>query len=222
MDSNENQTVIRPELLRDQVYKLLRDQILSGELAPDTHLVEIEVANKLNVSRTPVREAIQRLKVEGLVYSSKGKRFRVVSSNKTSMGDALEIRKLIEGYAARRAAINASNEQIEKLFQLCDEEITCLNNSDSEECFPKLSELNSKIHNLIFECANNLTLLIVVEQVLSRLALKLYALGSPHHLKQFAESHRRMALAISNHDADGAESEALFHINLMQEILSNK
>jgi len=221
MENKTNQTVIRLELLRDQVYKFLRDQILNGEIPPGTPLVEVDIAKKLNVSRTPVREAIQHLKVEGLVYSSKGRRLRVVSSNKSSIEDALEIRKLIEGYASRKAAINANHEQIDQLFLLCNEEKMCLDNFHSEECLSKLSELNLRFHNLIFECANNQTLITIVEQVLSRLALKLYALGSPDHLRQFAESHQRMVLAISKHDADAAEKEAHFHINLMQEILSN-
>ena len=82
--------------LRDVVFKTLRQAILLGELKPGERLMEIQLANKLGVSRTPIREAIRKLELEGLVLMIPRKGAEVAEIKEKSLRDVLEVRKALE------------------------------------------------------------------------------------------------------------------------------
>jgi len=111
--------LIRHALLRDQVYNLLRTQVLDGTLPPGSRLVEDELAERLGASRTPVREAMHRLMVEGLVVASKGRGLEVADVGPQELKEAIEIRLLLEKYAIGFAARLAAPEEIEQLRETC-------------------------------------------------------------------------------------------------------
>src|SRR5512138_187736 len=119
--------LIRSVLLRDQVYNLLRTRMLKGVFPPGYRLVEDELAEQLEVSRTPIREAIHRLMVEGLVVASKGRGLEVANVAHQDLMDAIDIRLLLEKYASRLAARLATTEEISKLKLICTQEQQCLN-----------------------------------------------------------------------------------------------
>lgn len=101
--------------LRDVVFNTLRRAILRGELKPGERLMEIQLANKLGVSRTPIREAIRKLELEGLVLMIPRKGAEVAEITRKNMMDVLEVRKALEELAAELACERIGKEQIAEM-----------------------------------------------------------------------------------------------------------
>lgn len=107
--------------LRDVVFNTLRKAILTGELKPGERLMEIHLANKLGVSRTPIREAIRKLELEGLVIMIPRRGAEVAQITEKSLKDVLEVRRALDALCAELACDRISGEETEKLKQACDE-----------------------------------------------------------------------------------------------------
>src|SRR5574344_435999 len=101
--------------LRDVVFNTLRQAILKGELKPGERLMEIQLANKLGVSRTPIREAIRKLELEGLVLMIPRKGAEVAQITEKSLRDVLEVRKALEQLAVSLSCDRIKEEEIEEL-----------------------------------------------------------------------------------------------------------
>ena len=100
--------------LRDVVFNTLRQAILRGELKPGERLMEIQLANKLGVSRTPIREAIRKLELEGLVLMIPRKGAEVAEITEKSLKDVLEVRRALEELAVEIACEKMTAQQIEE------------------------------------------------------------------------------------------------------------
>ena len=100
--------------LRDVVFNTLRQAILRGELKPGERLMEIQLANKLGVSRTPIREAIRKLELEGLVLMIPRKGAEVAEITEKSLRDVLEVRRALEELAVQLACEKITKEEIIK------------------------------------------------------------------------------------------------------------
>ena len=101
--------------LRDVVFNTLRQAILRGEFKPGERLMEIQLANKLGVSRTPIREAIRKLELEGLVIMIPRKGAEVADITEKSLRDVLEVRKALEELAVQLACEKITQEELEEL-----------------------------------------------------------------------------------------------------------
>ena len=107
--------------LRDVVFNTLRQAILRGELKPGERLMEIQLANKLGVSRTPIREAIRKLELEGLVLMIPRKGAEVAEITEKNLRDVLEVRKALEELAVKLACDRMTDEQMDKLKKAAKE-----------------------------------------------------------------------------------------------------
>ena len=105
--------------IADQIFEQLEREILSGKYPRNTVLSELGLSKELGVSRTPVREAIRRLEQEDILEES-GKGMVVVGITADDMRDMFEIRLRIEGEAARRAALNISDDRLRALREILD------------------------------------------------------------------------------------------------------
>ena len=103
--------------LRDVVFNTLRQAILRGELKPGERLMEIQLANKLGVSRTPIREAIRKLELEGLVLMIPRKGAEVAQITEKNMQDVLEVRKALEELSVQLACERITPEQVEDFLK---------------------------------------------------------------------------------------------------------
>ena len=101
--------------LRDVVFNTLRQAILRGELKPGERLLEIHLANKLGVSRTPIREAIRKLELENLVIMVPRKGAVVAEITEKSLRDVLEVRRALEALAVQLACEKILDSEIEEL-----------------------------------------------------------------------------------------------------------
>ena len=106
--------------LRDVVFNTLRKAILTGELKPGERLMEIHLANRLGVSRTPIREAIRKLELEGLVIMIPRRGAEVAQITEKSLKDVLEVRRALDALCAELACDRISDEEKERLRQACN------------------------------------------------------------------------------------------------------
>ena len=103
--------------LRDVVFNTLREAILKGDLKPGERLMELQLAAKLGVSRTPIREAIRKLELEGLVLMIPRKGAEVAKISEKSLRDVLEVRRSLEELAIELACQRMTDEEIDQLEQ---------------------------------------------------------------------------------------------------------
>lgn len=147
--------------LRDMVYFELKDAIMRGELAPGLRLMEIPIAEKLGVSRTPVREAIKRLEEDGLVIITPGCGAKVSGIRGKDVTDALEVRIVVETMAVRLAAKNIGAKQIDELKSINNE----MRRAVREKNTAAFSLSDSRLHRAICEAAGNKVLLKVMHEL---------------------------------------------------------
>ena len=122
--------------LRDVVFQTLRRAIITGEIAPGERLMEISLANQLGVSRTPVREAIRKLELEGLVVMIPRKGAQVAKITEDDLRDVIEIRSALEEFATTLACERITEEQKDELTKV-------------HEAFKKCVESNADILEII-------------------------------------------------------------------------
>lgn len=137
--------------LRGRVFHKIREDILRGRYKQNEALIELKISDELGVSRTPVREAIRQLELEGLVTSIPNKGAVVTGINSKDIEDIYIIRSLIEGLSAKWAAQNITQDQIEEL-----EEIIFLSEFHlSKNHLEQLYELDNRFHEKLYDISNS-------------------------------------------------------------------
>ena len=138
----------------DELYSWLREAIIAGELRPSERLVETVLADLASVSRTPVREALHRLEVDGLVSDGAGG-LEVNGFSLDELADLCAVRETLEGMASELAAITRSPLELETLRQINQEEEELLHSDSSEQLLLKRVELNHLFHQTIWRASRN-------------------------------------------------------------------
>ena len=204
--------------LRDVVFNTLRQAILTGELKPGERLMEIHLANKLGVSRTPIREAIRKLELEGLVKIIPNKGAYVTGITPKDVQDIYMIRSILEGMCARWATEHITPEQIEQL-----EEIVLLSEfhlKKDKDKVVQVSDLDGKFHHVLYEASNSR----IMEHTLSDFhkyvkMARMLSVGAKNRAEKSIEEHKAILEAIKKGDADEAERLANLHIMHVMENL---
>ena len=195
--------------LRDVVFKTLRQAILTGELKPGERLMEIHLANKLGVSRTPIREAIRQLELEGLVIMVPRKGAQVASITEKSLTDVLEVRLALEKLAVELACKRISYEQKEILKEKMLEFEQLAGTDDAS----LIARADVAFHDAIFESTGNMRL----GQMVNNLAEQMYRYRFEYikdrsgHEKLVSE-HRLIYDAIIRADIEEATKQISVHI----------
>ena len=140
--------------LRDVVFNTLRQAILKGELKPGERLMEIALADKLGVSRTPIREALRKLEQEGLVVMIPRRGAQVADITEKDLNDVLEVRIALENLSIEKACKRMTDEQIKKLGLAARE----FERTIAEDNLVKLAEADVAFHEIIYQAADNVTL----------------------------------------------------------------
>ncbi len=137
--------------LRNVVFNTLRDAILKGDLQPGERLMEIHLAKKLGVSRTPVREAIRMLEREGLAVTYPRRGAQVAKMTEKDLDDVLEIREVLDTLAVSLACNNMNEDAINRLERACREFENATKGNDIREVVRR----DEDFHNVIYEASNN-------------------------------------------------------------------
>lgn len=192
--------------LTNDVHTRLRGEIMRGELKPHQTLVEVELAARLGVSRTPIRESLQRLRSEGLVVSER-RRWVVYAHTRREIEEIFEVRMALEGYAARLACARASDAQKEEI------EAIFLNRNDDDLSVPEFVKLNSIFHAAIVRSSGNLELESLVSRNLAYgFNVRLSATYSRADIHLENDEHRKLAGYLVQGADHAAEQLARDHI----------
>lgn len=208
------QAVKRSQSLQEQAYQLLREKILAGELAANERLIEQRLAEQLQVSRTPVREAMRQLQREGLVIADSGGGLRVA---RISVEDAMQLydcRIALEQLAVVGACEHASVLQLQALESCLVVAEELVQASIAEENSTQLLEIDYRFHRLIAEGSGNRWLLTLLDQVFDKMSL-LRAQTTRHNpqVLEIRSEHRQIYTAIADRNPQSATQAIRTHLN---------
>ena len=199
--------VPKSRLTADDVYEILHTRILNGALKPGQKLRELELAESIGVSRTPVREAFHRLKGDGLLTQEPNKGAVVRQLDYQSISELYKIREVLEGTAASLSAQNMSQVELKALYDLVNLQDAA--KSDASEA----SRLNKIFHKTLCQSARNRYLVEMIDGLdLSMALLGRSTLDLKSRQSTAVEEHREILNAISDRDSDKAEEAARKHI----------
>ena len=172
--------------LRDVVFKTLRQAILKGELEPGERLMEIQLAERLGVSRTPIREAIRKLELEGLVLMIPRRGAEVAKISEKNLRDVLEVRRSLEELAIDLACQRIQEEELEKLREAQKEFAAAIAAGDAME----IAQTDEKFHEIIYSGTGNQKLM----QILSNLREQMYR----YRLEYIKDANKRQILLVEH------------------------
>lgn len=196
--------------------ELIREAIVDGRLEPGMRLKEEELARELGISRTPIREALLMLQAEGLVDAIPNRGAMVRVHTAEDLDDLYQLRALLEGYAARRAAIRISEEQLEELRASCER----FDALDPEQDLRELVRENMVFHSAILEIAGSTRLESMVRRVIELpLVYKSYIWYSPDQKRISGHYHRQIVTALGGRDSERAELIMKEHIFEARDLL---
>jgi DNA-binding GntR family transcriptional regulator len=202
VDDRDEQDLSRAEL----AYKRLREGIRAGEFRPGQRLREAELATRLNVSRTPVREAIRRLASDGLIEVAPSRGMMIINLEKQQVRELYALRETLEGAAARMAAQHASPAEIETMHELLDA-------GRAAEEPREIARLNLLFHRAIQDAAHNRYLGQALVQLSDSLALLPGTTFEVPGRPEVAHAeHMAVVAAIESRAPEKAEELARHHI----------
>lgn len=204
----------------EAVYRQLLHLIFSKQLKPGQRLPEVLLAEQLNVSRTPVREALRRLANEGLVVLMPNVGASIVTPTRPEMVDTYEVRNALECLAVRKAAEKITRVQLARLEEKIAEEEEVFARRDLEAYI----EVNNAFHRIIAEAGGNLILADTIENYLARTFVYMVFFESffDFDTNPSLEEHRAIMAALKAGDAETAVSLMNRHIRQATEDLSRK
>ncbi|RKD31998.1 GntR family transcriptional regulator [Lacrimispora algidixylanolytica] len=172
--------------LRDVVFNTLRQAILKGELAPGERLMEIQLADRLGVSRTPIREAIRKLELEGLVLMIPRKGAEVAKISEKSLRDVLEVRRSLEELAIELACQRMLPDAVDELEQRQEEFKNAVLNGNPME----IAETDEAYHDVIYKGTCNDRLI----QMINNLREQMYR----YRLEYIKDKDKRQILLLEH------------------------
>lgn len=206
--------------LRGKIFNILRQQILDGKYLPGDSLIETKLAEELGVSRTPIREAIRQLELEGLVDSIPNKGVIVRGISEKDIEDIYTIRNVLEGLAARWAVEKIDDEELEELkdsFELME---FYSNKGDIEQ----VAKLNTKFHEVIFRATKSSVLQHILTDFQYYVQWARYeSLKTPGRAQEALEEHRKILEAFMARDYENSEKTVTQHIiNSSRNLMNRK
>lgn len=205
--------------LRDVVFNTLRNAILTGELSPGERLMEIKLADKLGVSRTPIREAIRKLELEGLVVNTPRKGAEVANISAEDLRDVLEVRRSLEVLAIRLAC----DKMTEETLELLHENIDAFKHSIDAKATSDIASVDVSFHDIIYKSTGNNRLI----QILNNISEQMYRyrfeyIKNKEAWNRLVEEHMNIYEAIKNRDKDLAVKSILLHIDNQERDIRKK
>lgn len=196
--------------LRDVVFNTLRQAILTGELKPGERLMEIHLANRLGVSRTPIREAIRKLELEGLVTMIPRRGAEVAQITEKSMNDVLEVRRAMDALCVELACERISPEELDSLKRACEGFEQAVKTKDVK----KIAQADVALHDIIVKATGNQRLV----QLVNNLSEQMYRyrfeyIKDTSQHSRLIEEHRIIYESIVKKDKETASQAAKMHID---------
>ncbi|MDO4649425.1 MAG: GntR family transcriptional regulator [Eubacteriales bacterium] len=195
--------------LRDVVFKTLRKAILKGELKPGERLMELALAERLGVSRTPIREAMRKLELEGLVVMVPRRGAQVARITEKDLNDVLEVRIALENVAIEKACTLMTDEELRHLWVASKNFEKSIDEGDPV----RLAEADAAFHQIIYNASDNTKLI----QVLNNMREQIYRyrveyLKEEEPRQQLLAEHQRLVEAIRSRNVEEARKISYDHL----------
>lgn len=196
--------------LRDVVFNTLRRAILKGQLKPGERLMEVHLANRLGVSRTPIREAIRKLELEGLVIMIPRRGAEVARITEKSLKDVLEVRRALDVLSAELACQRINEEGIGRLWTAYQEFKKAAKGKDAAV----IAQADVIFHDIIVEAVGNLRL----QQLVNNLSEQMYRyrfvyINEEEQHDNLVAEHKEIYESIASRDKERAAKAARLHID---------
>ena len=207
------------ELLSQKVYRVLKTEIAKGFLEPGTKLLENKIAEEMHVSRTPVREAMQKLVAEGFVKTTPNQTMIVTEVSLEDIKEVLQIRGVLEGLAARITAKKITRLEIDELEGI----VTQMGLYVTKKDLTSYCQVDDEFHNLILNLCGNKWIIQIRDNLgnfIYRFRIK--SLSVPGRLKCSLEEHRKIMESLQKHNSEEADRLSQIHMeNTIINILKN-
>lgn len=205
--------------LRDVVFNTLRQAILTGDLKPGERLMEIHLANRLGVSRTPIREAIRKLELEGLVIMIPRRGAEVAQITEKSLRDVLEVRRALDALCAELACDRISDEELSGLKEACVNFEKATATKDAKI----IAKADVTLHDIIVKATNNRRLVTLVNNLSEQMYRYRfeYIKDETQHAR-LVEEHRTIYESIVKKDKEAASRAARVHIDNQEASIMNQ
>ena len=203
--------------LSDQAYRVLREEITTGQLKPGQRVTERALAQHLGVSPTPVREALQRLEQERLIERDAVRSIRVAEPSVAKLYELSLIEGSLRGVAARLAAERATDQDVKRIIAACDQAEAMTDGSRWTQARVRgLLTLTREFHHLVNQAAHTRTLTDMISTATAfdwafRLKWSVDSHPDAASLHRSLAQHRRVAAAIQARDAEAAEEAMRVH-----------
>lgn len=198
-----SQPIQRSKSLYEQTYEALRASILAGDWASGDRIIETQLAQRLQVSRTPIREAMRQLQKEGLVTADVNGGLRVTA---ISVADAIQLydcRLVLEQLAVTSACEHMSSTQLEQLEQYVVQAERLMQAHSPQPSSAQLLELDYQFHRAIAESSGNRWLVSLLDQVFDKMTLlRIQTTRQNPDVLEIRIEHRQIYAAIAQRDAD--------------------
>lgn len=183
----------RNQSLQEQTYQALRTAILSGELAPGQRLVETHLAEKLQVSRTPIREAIRQLQHEDLIAVDSMRGLRVATISMTDAVQLYDCRIALEQLSVAEACQNATESQLKELELMVEQAEKLVNSKPSQLTSFRLLDLDYRFHRQLAQSSGNPWLVSLLDQVFDKMQLlRIQTTKNNPNVLEIRTEHRRI------------------------------
>lgn len=204
--------------LRDVVFNTLRQAILKGELKPGERLMEIQLANRLGVSRTPIREAIRKLELEGLVLMVPRKGAEVAKMTVKNLKDVLEVRRALEELAVQVACEHITQEQLKEIKEAAKGFEEAVHSKELSD----LTDADIKFHDLIFQATQNQRLISILQALreqMYRYRMEYLKDGKTH--EKLVREHSDIIKALEEHNKMAATLAIRIHIENQEKTVTS-
>lgn len=204
--------------LRDVVFRTLREAILKGELKPGERLMELQLASKLGVSRTPIREAIRMLEQEGLAVTLPRKGAEVAKMTEKDMEDVLQIRESLDELAVQAACDKITGQQLADLELVMEN----FENAVQAEDLTKIVEFDVAFHDLIYEATDNPKLVAILNNLREQIyRYRVEYLKEKHNYPTLVKEHKEIVTALKKRDKSSVTDAMRDHIRNQAEAVKN-
>lgn len=199
--------------LREVVFNSIREAIISGELEPGKRLMEVQLAEKMGVSRTPVREAIRKLELEGLVVMKPRKGTHVAELSKKDIIEVLEVRATLDALATGLAAERITPEEIKSLESACSH----LEMHIKKQNIQGIIKKDVEFHDIIYHASGNEKLMQIIANLREQVQrYRIYYFSEFRNVKDVMIEHSDIIAAIKKGDRAYAQQFAEKHIKSQQ------
>ena len=210
MSTDKKKKIVKPVTLSEQAYAIIKDEIITNQIKPGDLLTEEQLSERLSISRTPIREAIRKLELEGLVTMIPRRGAEVAQITEKSMNDVLEVRRAMDALCVELACDRITPEELQDLKKACDTFEAAVKTDDIKQ----IAQADVALHDIIVQATGNQRLI----QLVNNLSEQMYRYRF-EYIKDFSqherlvEEHKVIYESIVKKDKETASNMAKVHID---------